>query len=458
MSMMNIMDTMNTKNMIETNNNRYNYSFINPNTGAPLVKQWNYFTNILRAARGEIDKSFFYWAGSVNSSKTYTSLLTILWIAKEFPMCKLHVVRRTLPTLLSTTVESAIKLFGNTGTWYKDKSNYHFKLSNGSKIYFFSENFNADKDLDRFKGLETNGFLLEELPELQQSTFEKCKERVGRWKVPGFIMPKPIIMCTMNPTHVDWVRNLVYIPMKTASIPEDSYIQFASTLDNPFITKEEIRLYSTMLPEKYRQYIEGDWEVFDNIKAWCYSFNKERHVRPVTQDASKEIVLSFDFNVNPITCIACHVSTKDKRIEVFKEYKLDNSDIYELCREIKKIKKNYIYVVGDSTGNNRTVALPNGLTFYSIILKELGLIPASLNKLMKKNISLLDSRIVVNGVLERYDVAIDPSCEHLIRDLIAVEATEDGKIDKSNQSLTHLLDTFRYVIHSFFLSDYVSLK
>lgn len=440
------------------NNKQPAYSFVNPKNGKPLIKQWNYFTNILKAAKGESDKRFFFWAGSVNSSKTYTNLLSILFLAKEYKQCKIHVVRQSMPTLIQTTIESAAKLFNGLGHWHKDKSNFHFAMDNGSKIYFFSENFDSDKDLDRFKGLETNIFLLEELPELQYETFEKCKERVGRWKVPGLEMPKPLILATMNPTHIKWVRDLVLHPYQNGTVDNDTYIQFASTMDNPFITDDELKMYQKMDSLKYRQYILSDWNVFDNVKAWAYCFNKQKHVGTVELDKNSEIVISFDFNVNPITAIIAHVDTKTKKLHVVKEFKLDNSDIYKLCAAIKeyiKDSKGYRYVVGDSTGQSRHVSLPQGATLYTIILKELNLIPASLHKLSKKNMKLIDSQAIVNSVLEKYNVKIDSSCESLINDLLSVESLDGGKIDKKDGRLTHLLDTFRYICNSFFASDFL---
>jgi len=422
------------------------YSFINPHTGKPLIKHWNFFTNLLLAAEGTIDKQFFYFGGGANSGKSYTILLAILYIAQKYPHCKIHIIRQSLPTIISTTVESAKKLFGTSGRWYADKSNYRFIFNNGSVVYFFSENFDSDKDLNRFKGLETNICVFEEIQECQQKTFQKAIERTGRWKYGNLTMPKPLVCASFNPTHIKWVRDLVYIPYKSENIPDNTYIQFATSADNPFITREELAMYQNLDSLHYKQYIEGSWEVFENIKAFCYAFDGTKHITDVKQ-RSEDMYISFDFNVNPMTAILFHKGSDF--LHIFKEFRLENSNVYVLCEEINKCRNGRrVFITGDASGNSRSAMVTGNLTAYKIILNELSL-PDAAYTVPSKNMLHSDSRLVCNTVLEKYDVQIDKSCIHLIADLVGVECKEDGKIDKSNKDMGHLLDAFRYASHYF---------
>jgi hypothetical protein len=87
--------------------------------------------------------------------------------------------------------------------------NNYFEYDNGSRIYFFAENFKNDKDLDRFKGLETNIFLLEQMEELQQATFLKAIERCGSHYLRGYDNLPGLILGTFNPTS-GWLKEEIY--------------------------------------------------------------------------------------------------------------------------------------------------------------------------------------------------------------------------------------------------------
>lgn len=433
------------------------FSFINPNTKKPLTKQWEFYKTCMLAAAGKTKERFIYFGGGVNSGKTYTALFTLMELAQKYPRTKWYVIRQSLPALISTTVESATKLFvACKGRWIRDKSNYRYQFDNGSVIVFFSENYDADKDLFRFRGLEYNGVLLEEANELQPETFYKAIERNGRWKCNSVKTPEPIVMCTYNPSPHEFWRQLFYYPVKNNEIPENTKIIMATAADNPFITKGEMEMFATLEnldSLHYDMFINGNWDAFENVKAWAYSFDKRKHVGTVKMEEDKQIVLSFDFNVDPIVCLLAHVDVKQKSLKVFKEFKLRNSNIYELCGEIKKylkVKRNII-ITGDASGKNRNIAIRENASAYSIILKELDLPKGALNGIPSKNLALRDSRIVVNGVLEHFDVKIDSNCKELIKDLMLVEVEGDGKINKTqNKELTHLFDAFRYICNSFF--------
>ena len=47
-------------------------------------------------------------------------------------------------------------------------------MLNGSQIMFMAEGYDDDKDLNRFKGLEANGFGFDEINECQEATFYKA--------------------------------------------------------------------------------------------------------------------------------------------------------------------------------------------------------------------------------------------------------------------------------------------
>lgn len=433
------------------------FSFINPSTGGKLEKQYKFFKSALDAAAGKSKKKFIYFGGGVNCGKSYTALFTLMYLCKLYPKSKWYVIRKSMPALISTTVETAKKLFiGAQGKWYQGKDNFRYEFANGSSVHFFSENYDADKELFRFRGLEFNGALLEEANELQPVTFNKTIERSGRWKIQGGVTPSPLIMATFNPSPHEFWRELFYYPHKTGNIKPDTEILMATYLDNPFITQAELEMYYSLkdLDSKhYDMFINGNWDSFENVLVWAYAFNKNKHIGTVEYNPNEPVILSFDFNVNPIVCILAQYYEPERKTRVFGEIKLNNSNIYEMCDTIKQRIKNRagITICGDASGKNRNVAIKNNASYYTIILNELGLPPGALNGVPSKNLPLNDSRVVVNAALEHYDILIDSSCKNLITDLQVVETDSQGKINKGKDSeTTHLLDAFRYLIHKYY--------
>lgn len=435
------------------------YSFFSPE-GVLMQKHWDFNQTARAAARGENSYSFFFFGGGVRGGKTFCTLLTIIQICQEFPGMKCHIIRETMPDLIGTVGESLKKLMP-PGTYKKmnrDKSNYYIEFFNGSRIYFFAENLTKDPDLDEWKGMETNLIFLEQIEGLSEKTFNKAIERFGSWRIEN--EPQPLIFSTFNPTHVEWVRNKIYDPYIEGTLADDYYVQFVLPQDNPHNKEHQMRNWKKMDDKMYRQYVLGDWNVLSDEKQWAYSFDKFRHIAQV-ELKKQPIYLSFDFNVNPITCLAAYINEGNKRtaegvsIEVFREFRLENSNVYELCNEIRKIfNGTYFIVTGDASGRSRSVNVKDNITSYSIIQKELNVNNHRLQVPMK-NLGLNDSRVVVNGTLDKLDVKIDPSCKHLIADLSSVKVTEENKIDKKDGSKSHLFDCFRYFCNRYFYSNFL---
>jgi hypothetical protein len=170
------------------------------------------------------------------------------------------------------------------------------------------------------------------------------------------------------------------------------------------------------------------------------------------------VYLSFDFNVDPITCIAAQHPKDHSYIYIRHEFRLANSDIYKLCEEIDtKLRGYYFYVTGDASGKNRNAMNKDAMNYYTVIKGELNLEWVQF-KVPKANPLIKNSRILVNSLLYRHPrFHIHPDCKFLIDDLELVQVKENGDIDKRNGQLTHLLDAFRYYLNTYFRS-FIKLK
>jgi hypothetical protein len=221
-----------------------------------------------------------------------------------------------------------------------------------------------------------------------------------------------------------------------------------SSYDNVFVEPEMIKEVEMSMSDVIaQQEIYGQF--VDNISnPFAYAFSREKHVKPCAYDPSLPVLLSFDFNVEPITCIAGQELPNEVRI--IKEYRLMNSNIHELCRRIRSDFRNINGVTGDATGYARSAISDGNINYYVIIEKELG-ISRQLIRTPIINDSHANSRALVNFVLTHHKkFFIDPSCKYLIEDLLYVEADNGGKINKNkDKHQSHLLDCFRYYIATY---------
>ncbi|HWB64871.1 MAG TPA: hypothetical protein VG603_15245, partial [Chitinophagales bacterium] len=185
---------------------------------------------------------------------------------------------------------------------------------------------------------------------------------------------------------------------------------------------------------------------------FCYSFDEEKHVSKCNIDLRYPVYLSFDFNRNPICCSV--IQHYNNAIYVTHCIKLENSNIYALCKLIKTKFPHAIFIItGDATGKGSSAMVKDNLNYYRIIMAELAV---GLNRLKVPGINppLEDNQVLVNGILEHYKVLIDPdNAQALIFDCKFVEMGADGKIKKGDRNdptqQADALDTFRYWCNTF---------
>lgn len=430
------------------------FSFFDKN-GRLMDKHYRFYIEAIRAAAGATNKRIFHFGGGIRGGKTFTAIFTLYSIAKIFPGTRIHIIRESTPSINRTIKPSFFKIVKHYKK-YNENRNY-VELENGSVFFFMSEQIDKDKDLDRFKGLETNIFLLEQIEELSQKTFEKAKERAGTHLFQG--CPAPLILTTFNPTYVRWVRENVYVPWVENKVPEYVHIEMVTAVDNPHIPQELWSSWQTMDDLMYKQYVLGDWELSVSEKAFMYAFDLNKHTGFIEPDLKNGVVLSFDFNVEPITC-TCSLVGPDY-LYVIKEFR-SNKGINDLIDQIRSYLPTnvHIRVTGDAAGHQRSIYLPQNVTAYHLIRDGLDLTRHQILT-PTKNMSIRDSRALCNTVINQIDFKIDKSCKYTIEDFLTVEADYKGEIERNlainkrqSPDKTHFLDTVRYTIHTFFFDSF----
>ena len=240
--------------------------------------------------------------------------------------------------------------------------------------------------------------------------------------------------------------------------------------DNPFMTAEDIEqleLLKRVDENQYRIYVLGEWGIEDKSRKYAWAFDEKKHVRKGVEDEfllkyrlpydpNMVLWLTFDFNINPITCTAAQHFSSEKKLKVLRTFKMENATTWDLCQKIKSFYPYaLIQVTGDASGNNRsTIALGNDVSNnYQVIAKALNLTNHAF-KVPTKNPSVEDNQMLVNTVFQNYTIEIDEvNCKPLIYDLNYVEVNAKKDIIKdrtSDKKFSDFLDNFRYLLNMLF--------
>lgn len=213
---------------------------------------------------------YLMYGGAIRGGKSFVGLAAIILLAKKYPGSRWAIVRKDLPTLRRNTIPSFMKLKPDGFCGPMNQSTWTVTCSNGSEIIFFPEGLKQDPDLERWKGLEVNGFLLEEASELSQKGWNKAIERAGAWIVPvkkaGQIVeqPPPLILLTVNPS-AGWVRQIFYEPWKQGRLVPPFYFMQAYAKDNPFLTQAYLDSLEELPAHEYKRFVLGDWDAVSGM-------------------------------------------------------------------------------------------------------------------------------------------------------------------------------------------------
>jgi hypothetical protein len=443
------------------------------------------------------------FGGAIRGGKTYAGLGALLLLCKVFPNSVWAVVRDSLPTLKRNTIPAFLKICPRIFIKSYNQEQQLVTFKNGSKILFFPENYDDDKELNRWKGLEVSGFLLEEVNELQEVSFFKAIERSGSYIPPsGIKKPKPLIMMTCNPAS-NWVKRLIYDKYmgypdehgKAQQLP-DSWLYIPSKMtDNPYVMSDLDYVESLKsLPQyQYKVFVEGDWDTQLKVGGEYFKcFELDKHVvkNEFTADGVNGLYdpnlplhISWDDNVNPyLPCGIFQIhktpvmdgekTIYDIEVKMIDEIagKTPLNTVEKVCQEIERKFPGHtagMYIYGDATAMKEDTKLEKGHNFYTLVLGYLKkYLPQS--KVMSNNPNVVPRGQWINSVFEknvgRIKIIIGNNCKTCINDFILLKEDENGakaKIKKkdpntqvSAQIVGHFADLFEYFMVSAFASHF----
>ena len=413
--------------------------------------------------------NFIMYGGSIRGGKTFAGLGALLLLCKMYPKSKWCVVRSTLQTLKLNTIPSFTKICPTSFVKKYNQEMQTVTFQNDSQIIFLGENYVDDKELNRFKGLEVNGFLLEEVNELQQKTFYKCIERAGSNIIDK--QPKPLILATCNPTN-NWVKELIYNKWKTETLPNNWLYIPSKITDNPFIPADYLESLKSMPRYEYEVFVNGNWDLQERSGAEFYKyFSLDKHVKECNYEPSLPLHISWDENVNPyLPCGIFQISNKQVRlINTILGINPKNT-IKDVCNEFKRIYPAHnsgLFIYGDATSRKEDVKQQKGHNFFKLIQNEL-MNYKPIMRVGKSNPSVVMRGNFFNTILfsnfAEIEFIINHELKDAIQDFTNTKEASDGTKDKakardpksgiSYQMYGHISDLTDYLICEAFKNEY----
>lgn len=240
-----------------------------------------------------------------------------------------------------------------------------------------------------------------------------------------------------------------------------------ATEENPHLPKGFVDSLKKRFSAKLQEvYLKGKLVLLSNVPVYD-AFDRTKHVVSdvgFRMSDFNERILSFDFNVDPMTCVL--IGLRDRRFNQVKEWAIHSSNTKELCgaviayllsqesevrsqeSEVRSSKS--IIVTGDATGRRRGTR--HTMSDYEIIRDEFEKAEIKIYfNVPTENPPVRDRVNFVNKLFESERFFIDESCLKSIKDRELVSWKQSGEgfiVDKSKKDLTHLSDCGDYGVYN----------
>lgn len=394
--------------------------------------------------------SLFTVARYDSGGKTFSLLALFILLSRFYPGSRWAIVRKDLPTIKKNLYPSWNKIKPSNFIKSHNNETHTVTFNNGSQIIFWPESHSTDKDKDRWKGLEVNGFGFEEINECQESSLQKAFERAGSYIIPNIKhQPRPIVVATCNPTQ-GWLKDLVYTPFKDGTLKSTwLYIQSRIYDNIPLLTAQPHYLESlkdNLNRYEYDVFVEGNWEV--QLKTggeFLRGFDLVKHIRPVKYEPSTTIHISIDSNVYPYIAVSVWQLMKGeywiaRQIEELQAADPENTASgagKKLSRWLQSM--NYtgaVYLYGDKSTKSRNNIDDNKRSFFQIFTEQITKAKFRIVDNMPSSMPPVASvsdfvNSVFNDEIKNIRIEIGENCKTSINDYIETKADKDGSILKA---------------------------
>lgn len=407
-----------------------------------IMKAWHKKTQLEKGIKG-----------GVRSGKTYglaANAIAVSYINRPYvhlSMCPSwgNVIETVVPCL-----EELCKENGLAYEWLESKG--EFKIFHGSSddetaniLFVSGESF--------FKGLTAASGDCNEPFSIPKKTVLVWRERISHPKAKR----REIAWGgTAEPEKMNW--GFEYYERDIIET-DDIFVTRVPTYVNTHLSKKYISSLEKMYDSKLREvYMEGKHVNLVQLPAY-HEFEPERNINRnkkvfEMRQGIRTMILSFDFNVNPMCC--AEITKYGKVYIQTAEYKLGNSNTAKMCEYIldsldmrysdEEKKRISLIITGDASGRQRKTSAFK--TDYAIIKEYFDNSPYVYTLAVpQENPRVRDRVNIVNALMERKKFLIDQSCKYSITDRGLVqwkESAEGFVLDKTKQDRTHMSDACDY--------------
>lgn len=222
-----------------------------------------------------------------------------------------------------------------------------------------------------------------------------------------------------------------------------------TTLDNPFISKEEVEEIKLTVPPKVFE-CEFLAEDVDNVieNGFMYA-DVVKSSQVVELVRTQPIYISFDFNVSPCTAIIGQKTDKYRIVHnILGEARQSRSALQDVCLQINEylgdMPRYLLRITGDASGKSGSADRIVNSSFYDTICRELKVFPKQVI-IRKANIPHVFSQEIINHFFRNVNIELC-NVDALIDD-INCAYMENESLDKAKKEYgLHLFDCFRYLI------------
>jgi hypothetical protein len=301
---------------------------------------------------------------------------------------------------------------------YKNETDHLIRMFNGTEIYYYG----GDRP-DTIRGDGMDLALVDESSDQKEELYTQVLR-------PAVSRSGGQIILAGTPKGFDWVYD------KTT---QDNF-KFVTwtTLEGGLVSKEEIEQAKQDLDERtFRQEYEASFENYDGIIAYNYS---ELNHCNTEYNPNLRAYLSFDFNVNPMSCVL--IQRNGEYHDVVKEFIHTQSNTQRTGLIIKDfVKNNRVAITGDYSGS-RSQTSSAGESDYDILYKIFGIQEKTRHPMRKQDqFNTLNSafKTLTNKVKLRIN---KDQCPTLHSNLLRVTKQDYDK--KDPRGLTHIVDALIY--------------
>lgn len=298
------------------------------------------------------------YGGAAGGAKSW---LGCAWQIKRrlmYPGTRGFIGRRTLKDLKDTTLMSFFDVAARMGLKPNDHFNYQSQsgriiFKNGSLIFLRElQQMPSDPDFGDLGSLEITDAFIDQAEQLTKKAIQIVKSRIRFNLING--IPK-LLLCA-NPAN-NWLKFQFVSDKNNNPITLPPFRKFVAALvtDNP--DPEFVAHYSANLDEldhyDRRRLKFGDWSVIENDRPFFDLFSEKRNVSKfgLKIDPYTPLSLSFDFNINPTTCV---ISQKLDNVGCRTYDVLEAIGTEALCWLVKEFYGKHpagLLISGDHSGN-----------------------------------------------------------------------------------------------------------